>query len=78
MCVCVCVCVCVLSTNLEQEGVAGLVVDGLLDARHVGDGQVVAHDLGRAADRRGHLGPRGPVVLNKEKNKEKKRVNILK
>mmetsp|Transcript_16773 Transcript_16773/g.54607 ORF Transcript_16773/g.54607 Transcript_16773/m.54607 type:complete len:458 (-) Transcript_16773:185-1558(-) len=49
--------------HLEQQRVARLVVDGLPDARHVGDGEVIADDLAGPADVGRHLGPRRPVVL---------------
>jgi hypothetical protein len=42
VCLCVCVCVCVY---LEKEASAGLLLDSCLDALHVGDKQIVAHNL---------------------------------
>merc|ERR1719259_81642 len=47
--------------DLEEEAVAGLLVDGRLDASGVGDGQVVSDDLDLRG--RSHARPVGPVVL---------------
>mmetsp|Transcript_79159 Transcript_79159/g.173575 ORF Transcript_79159/g.173575 Transcript_79159/m.173575 type:complete len:466 (-) Transcript_79159:120-1517(-) len=49
--------------HLQEEGVAGLVLDGLLHSADVGDGQVVTNNLARLADGSGELGPGSPVVL---------------
>ena len=47
--------------DFEKEAVAGLLVDGRLDALGVGHRQVVAHDLDVGLA--GQLGPRIPIVL---------------
>ena len=47
--------------NLEQETVAGLLLDGGLDTEGVGHGQVVTNDLDAAVG--GEVRPRLPVIL---------------
>ena len=47
--------------NLEQETVAGLLLDGGLDSERVGDSEIVTNDLD--AGRLVQVGPSLPVVL---------------
>ena len=49
--------------DLEQQAVAGLDVDSLLDDFGVGDGQVVSHNLDASCGV--ELGPGRPVILIK-------------
>merc|ERR1719245_2900103 len=49
--------------NLQQEGVASLLIDRLLHALRVGHQQVIAHDLAFVAYRRCHLAIRTEVIL---------------
>ncbi len=47
--------------DLEEQAIAGLLLNGRLNALRVGHGQVVADQLDRCVGL--ELGPRGPVVL---------------
>ena len=49
--------------HLDQNRVGSTHLDALLQELHVGDKQVVAHELAAAADPLGQLYPVGPVVL---------------
>mmetsp|Transcript_14093 Transcript_14093/g.37517 ORF Transcript_14093/g.37517 Transcript_14093/m.37517 type:complete len:501 (-) Transcript_14093:189-1691(-) len=49
--------------DLQQEGIASLIVDGLLHARDVSHRQVIADHLSGSADTGGEGGPARPVVL---------------
>ncbi|ETW06711.1 hypothetical protein H310_02889 [Aphanomyces invadans] len=51
--------------DLEQQGIARLFFNRLLDAGGIGHGQVVTNNLDMAADRAGELLPRSPVILVK-------------
>lgn len=52
--------------HLQQQRVAGLVIDGLLHASDVGHCKVVSNDLGWSANLGGEGGPGRPIVLDSE------------
>ncbi len=57
-------CDCSDLVDLQEQGVASLLVNGHLDTLGVGDGQVVANDLNGGGS--GQSCPSCPIILNEE------------